>query len=93
MGHDLDSDARKRLGPYIDKLGTLLKDRRKRESFAIYAAGVLGTAERKSVEPIAPLARRDELPTHARQAAPFRRRQSVELARRPTASHHVATIE
>jgi len=42
-----------------DKLGTLLKDRRKRESFAIYAAGVLGTAERKSVEPIASLASGD----------------------------------
>lgn len=59
MGHDLDSDARARLGQYIGKLGTLLKDRRKRESFAIYAAGVLGTAERKSVEPIASLASGD----------------------------------
>jgi SRSO17 transposase len=59
MGHDLDSDARARLGQYMGKLGTLLKDRRKRESFAIYAAGVLGTAERKSVEPIASLASGD----------------------------------
>jgi SRSO17 transposase len=59
MGHDLDEAARERLQQYIDTLGTHLKDRRKRESFAIYAAGVLGSAERKSVEPMASLASSD----------------------------------
>jgi len=59
MGHDLDSVARERLQQYIDTLGAQLKDRRKRESFAIYAAGVLGSAERKSVEPMASLASGD----------------------------------
>jgi SRSO17 transposase len=59
MGHDLDNAARGRLQQYIDTLGTHLKDRRKRESFAIYAAGVLGSAERKSVEPMAALASGD----------------------------------
>jgi SRSO17 transposase len=34
-------------------LGRQLKDRRKRESFAIYACGILAEGERKSVEPIA----------------------------------------
>jgi SRSO17 transposase len=59
MGHDLDNAARERLQGYIDTLGRHLKDRRKRESFAIYAAGVLGSAERKSVEPMASLASGD----------------------------------
>jgi SRSO17 transposase len=59
MGHDLDNAARERLQQYLDTLGTHLKDRRKRESFAIYAAGVLGSAERKSVEPMASLASSD----------------------------------
>jgi SRSO17 transposase len=59
MGYDLDAEARERLQQYTDALGTHLKDRRKRESFAIYAAGVLGSAERKSVEPMAALASAD----------------------------------
>ena len=42
--------------PYIERPGTHLKDHRKRESFAIYAFGILGESDRKSVEPIAALA-------------------------------------
>jgi len=38
---------------FEDRIGRHLKDRRKRESFALYAAGILGDGERKSVEPIA----------------------------------------
>jgi SRSO17 transposase len=53
MALELDDAAATRLKHYIDRIGTHLKDRRKRESFAIYAAGVLGEGERKSVEPIA----------------------------------------
>jgi SRSO17 transposase len=53
MALDLDSGATQRLGRYIERLGGQLKDRRKRESFAIYAAGRLGEGERKSVEPMA----------------------------------------
>lgn len=53
MGLELDGGATERLGQYIERLGTHLKDRRKRESFAIYAAGILAEGERKSVEPIA----------------------------------------
>lgn len=56
MAHELDAAATERLKQYIDRLSTRLKDRRKRESFAIYAFGILGESVRKSVEPIAALA-------------------------------------
>ena len=42
-----------RLEEFFDRVGTHLKDRRKRESFAMYAYGILGDGERKSAEPIA----------------------------------------
>ena len=42
-----------RLEEFFGGVGSLLKDRRKRESFAMYALGILGDGERKSVEPIA----------------------------------------
>lgn len=38
---------------FEERIGSHLKDRRKRESFALYASGILGDGERKSVEPIA----------------------------------------
>ena len=38
---------------FADRIGAHLKDRRKRESFAMYAYGLLGDGERKSAEPIA----------------------------------------
>lgn len=38
---------------FADRIGAHLKDRRKRESFAMYAFGILGDGERKSAEPIA----------------------------------------
>lgn len=50
----LDIAAAARLEEFFEaRIGRHLKDRRKRESFAIYAAGILGDGERKSVEPIA----------------------------------------
>jgi SRSO17 transposase len=42
-----------RLEQYFERIGSHLKDRRKRESFAMYAFGILGDGERKSAEPIA----------------------------------------
>lgn len=42
-----------RLEDFFGRVDTHLKDRRKRESFAMYACGILGDGERKSVEPIA----------------------------------------
>lgn len=53
MAQELDAAATERLTEYIELLGKELKDRRKRESFAIYAYGILGESDRKSVEPIA----------------------------------------
>ena len=45
--------AAARLEEYFSRIGLFLKDRRKRESFAMYAFGILGEGERKSAEPIA----------------------------------------
>jgi len=45
--------AAARLEQFFGRVGTHLKDRRKRESFAMYAFGILGDGERKSAEPIA----------------------------------------
>ena len=43
----------KRLEDFLDGIGGLLKNRRRRASFATYAYGLLSDAERKSMEPIA----------------------------------------
>jgi SRSO17 transposase len=53
MSYEMDAAATHRLNEYFQLIGTQLKDRRKRESFAIYAMGILGEGERKSAEPIA----------------------------------------
>lgn len=54
MGHKTSEIATAyRLEQYFDGLGVHLKDRRKKESFAMYALGILGDGERKSAEPIA----------------------------------------
>ena len=53
MDYELDTAAGARLDEYFGRIGSLLRDRRKRESFAIYAFGILGEGDRKSVEPIA----------------------------------------
>jgi len=45
--------AAARLEQFFERIGVHLKDRRKRESFAMYAFGIFGDAERKSAEPIA----------------------------------------
>src|SRR6266545_2614962 len=42
-----------RLESYFDKIGKVLGDDRRRASFAMYAMGLFGDGERKSVEPIA----------------------------------------
>src|SRR5262245_24368532 len=49
----LDSAAEARLEEYVAGVGQLLGDKRRRESFALYAAGLFGEGERKSVEPMA----------------------------------------
>ena len=42
-----------RMEDYLSRIGAHLRDRRKRESFAMYAFGILGEGARKSAEPIA----------------------------------------
>lgn len=53
MTYVFGSAAKNRLDSYMGGISGLLKDRRKRESFALYAFGILGDGERKSVEPMA----------------------------------------
>jgi SRSO17 transposase len=66
MAFEMDGAAVARLEGYLGKIGTHLKDKRKRESFAMYAFGILGDGERKSAEPIAARACGD--PEHAEAA-------------------------
>jgi len=48
----MDIAAEVRLRKYFDRIGDVLDNDARRASFAIYAMGILGDAERKSVEPI-----------------------------------------
>ena len=49
----MNSAAEQRLKDYFDSIGEVLENKAQRASFAIYALGLLGDAERKSMEPIA----------------------------------------
>jgi len=49
----MDESAKHRLEIYFGKIGEKLGNDSRRESFAIYAMGILGDGDRKSVEPIA----------------------------------------
>ncbi|MGA2450621.1 MAG: IS701 family transposase [Polyangiaceae bacterium] len=54
MTYAFDAEAEGRLREYLfGKIGQHLGRREQRESFAIYAHGIVGDGERKSVEPIA----------------------------------------
>ena len=60
MSYQFDVAGVARLEAYFARIGGCLRDKRKRESFAMYAFGILGQDERKSVEPIASRACGDE---------------------------------
>lgn len=49
----LHPEAKSRLHGYLGGIFDLLRTKRRRESFALYACGIFGDGERKSVEPIA----------------------------------------
>ena len=49
----MDVDGQRRLGGYFSEIGVALNNKTRRASFAVYAMGLLGGAERKSAEPIA----------------------------------------
>jgi SRSO17 transposase len=53
MSYTFMADGLGRLDAYFDRIGRVLGRRDRREAFAIYATGLLGESERKSVEPIA----------------------------------------
>jgi SRSO17 transposase len=53
MAYVLDAGGQRRLTSYFDSIGAILGRADRRESFALYAIGLLGEGERKSVEPIA----------------------------------------
>src|SRR5438105_14084295 len=53
MTQFLDAAGIERLQNYFDEIGLVLDDDRRRASFAMYAMGLFGDGERKSVEPIA----------------------------------------
>jgi SRSO17 transposase len=51
--HSNTDAGRARLESFLDDIGALLRDKRRKASFATYARGLLAEGERKSVEPIA----------------------------------------
>lgn len=59
MGYELDADGLRRLGTFFSSIGDVLNNKKRRESYAIYAMGLLGSAARKSAEPLAAAASGD----------------------------------
>jgi SRSO17 transposase len=53
MSNLMDIAGRRRLSEFFDLIGQVLGRKGRRESFALYAEGVFGDGERKSIEPIA----------------------------------------
>jgi SRSO17 transposase len=60
MAMRMDAAAVDRLKRYFDHVGEILGSPKRRESFSVYAMGILGDGERKSVEPMAARACADE---------------------------------
>lgn len=65
MQNLIDDRAKVRLESYFNEIGEKLGNDSRRESFAIYAMGILGDGDRKSVEPIAARACADPLAADA----------------------------
>jgi SRSO17 transposase len=53
MSYKLGETGERRLDAYFDRIGAVLGRQDRREAFSMYATGLFGDAERKSVEPIA----------------------------------------
>src|SRR3982751_2789139 len=65
MAHETSEIAvAARLEEFFGRIGGHLGDKRRRESFAMYAFGILGDGERKGAEPIAARACGDPKQTH-----------------------------
>ena len=52
MANLMNAAAERRMSGYFDRIGRVLGRKGRRESFALYAEGILGDGERKSIEPI-----------------------------------------
>jgi SRSO17 transposase len=59
MAYEMDAGAQARLDEYFSEIGVALNNKTRRASFAMYAMGLFGNAERKSAEPIAAAASAD----------------------------------
>jgi SRSO17 transposase len=59
MGYEMDAAGQGRLVQYFSGIGEALGNKKRRESFATYALGLLSNVVRKSAEPIAALATGD----------------------------------
>jgi SRSO17 transposase len=57
--YEADAGAQSRLDEYFSAIGVVLDNKTRRASFATYAMGLLGSADRKSAEPIAAIASAD----------------------------------
>jgi len=66
MAYQMDGEGERRLERYLDQIGGFLGNSHRRASFALYAMGLLGESERKSMEPLA--ARTSTTPAHASAA-------------------------
>lgn len=53
MAYSFDEAAQERMEEYVEGIGDILSNKKRRVSFAAYFQGLLGDCERKSVEPIA----------------------------------------
>lgn len=53
MSYEMGADAVGRLEDFFAQIGDVLRNKKRRASFAAYALGLLGEGERKSMEPIA----------------------------------------
>ena len=65
MAYVFDEAAQARMEEYVDGIGDILSNKRRRASFACYFMGLLGDGERKSVEPMAARAAADPEETRA----------------------------
>ena len=53
MANLMDVAGQRRLSEFFDRIGQVLGRKGRRESFALYAEGIFGDGESKSIEPIA----------------------------------------
>src|SRR5579862_6873129 len=60
MRFNVDAGTECRMAEYLSGVGDILANKRRRESFAMYAMGLMGDGERKSCEPIAARACADQ---------------------------------